>query len=264
MSEPAVAPVKLFLTAEQRALVTSVPGLAERVALGVKRAFRLPHDARELVRHAHYGIARAAQRWDGQTPFEAWARFKASRAVLDGARGQRHEDAKSSTGRQTGLLYLLHEDGQVRGDPLGASVEAAQGELDELTQGLAAAMLADVAARPRHAGGEDEVTRREDGARAAEALRTAFATLTAELRAVVALCFAGAEGDDEEATLEAVATRVGLSVSTVKRHRSRALQLLGARLAGQGITELPSWLDEPWTAFLEAEAAAALAELGRG
>jgi hypothetical protein len=54
-----------------------------------------------------------------------------------------------------------------------------------------------------------------------------------------------------------------MSPATVMRHRNRAQELIGARLAAAGITEMPAAWDEGWTAILAPIADEAIRRLRR-
>ena len=231
---------KVKLTRDQKDLVRSVPGLAERAARAVVKRFGLIRPFDVLVASAHYGIALAAENFDaaaGKT-FQEWAFWKAVRTILDDARADQRQRAHILAARLAAVEFMRHEHRPPRDDDATVPEEQLRGELDAYKAGLLASMLKGVAAVAPTVGGEDDMLTRIDAGRAAVALKEVCEDLRPEQRELLAC--------NDEAALQALSEKWGKSWWTLGRARNKLLKVVGARLAGRGMVAMPDWDDDVW------------------
>jgi hypothetical protein len=230
------------LTPEQKALVRGVPGLAERAARDVAKRFGQFRPMDEMVRSAHYGIAKAAQSFEHEMgTFEEWAYWKAVWSVLDDARSDRRQTAVILAARVATFEFLRFCHRPPRDDDANNTEEQDRSELDGFEGGLVAAMLRGVALMPAATGGEDEMIARLDAARAATRFKSVLDELTPDQIALL--------NCKDEADLKELAPSWGRSWWTLARARAKLMQVVGARLLGKRLDAMPAWDDEVWRAI---------------
>jgi hypothetical protein len=230
------------LTSDQKKLVRGVPGLAERVARDATKRFGPIKPMEVMVRSAHYGIALAAQTFDEARDLEfvEWAYLKALWTIVDDARAERRQEDQIAAARCAVIEFLRFEHRAPRDEDAYATEEEDRAELDRYKAGVIAAYLKGIAVMPLAAGGEDEMISRVDATRSATALSKAYEGFRPDQLELLAC--------ECEADLQALAPKWGRSWWTLGRARSKLLKLVGARLAGQKVDQMPAWDDEVWAA----------------
>jgi hypothetical protein len=234
------------LTSDQKARVRAVPGLAERAAHEARKRFGSFVPLEEMVRSAHYGIALAALSFDEAvgTGFEQWAFFKALWTIVDDARTERRRAAGITAGRLAVIEFLRFEHAGPRDDDACTTEQQDRAELGRYKAGLLASYLKGLAVMPASAGGEDEMNARLDAARAAEKLDKVYEGLQPEQLQLLEC--------ESEADLKALGAAWGKSWWTLGRARNKLRKIIGARLLGQRMDEMPAWDDEVWAAVAAA------------
>lgn len=241
---------KVKLTREQKALVTSAPGVAEKAAFTVLERVGPVGSFEQLVQSGHYGVALAAQSYDagmGQ-PFLQWALFRAIHTILDDCRVERRQTMQLDLARIAVIEYLSHVPGIRRAETSYVpDEEGLRTRLDRYKAGVIGAFLEGLASVPAMTGGEDEVIEREDAILAARAIRQVHDELQPEQRALLRL-----KTDKELQDAAAAHTAAGNPVSfwTLARQRGELREIVGARIAARlsarGIRDVPARLAEAW------------------
>lgn len=235
------------LTREQRALVRSVPGLAERVTFQMGREIGGDPRSPDRVNIAHLGIYKAAQSYDPeQGPFTQWAEYLAMYEILMVERKERKQKRILTAGRVAGLRYLAQRQHRVEDIPVDATNDELLGDLTALAQEqLVAELLGELAASEEPAQGEDDIAERDAWGRALEALKHVLDGLKPEHREML-LLFAHGH------TIKSIAKARGVDYWTLRDRFHEQLALARARLEGQkvrGVPEArkvaPGFLQEP-------------------
>ena len=231
------------LTSDQKKLVRSVLGLAERAAREAARRYGPIQPMDVMERSAHYGIALAAQSFDPDAgpSFEQWAYFKAIATIVDDARSERRQADRIAAGRHAAMEFLRFEHRAPRDEDAFATEHQDRSELNAYKAGVVAAFVRGLAGTPLNAGGEDEMISRVDATRAAEALRHVYDGFRPEQLELLAC--------DSEADLKELAPKWAKSWWTLGRARQKLLKIVGARLTGQNIEAMPAWDDDVWGAL---------------
>jgi hypothetical protein len=231
------------LTSAQKKLVRSVPGLAERAARDATKRFGALQPLDVMERSAHYGIALAAQSFDPDTgpSFEQWAYLKAMATIMDDARSERRQADRIAAGRHAAMELLRFEHRASREEDAYATEQQDRSELNAYKAGVVAAFMRGLAGTPMAAGGEDEMISRIDATRAAEALHRVYEGFRPEQLELLAC-----EGETD---LKELAPKWRKSWWTLARARQKLLKVVGARLMGQNIEEMPAWDEEIWGAL---------------
>lgn len=223
------------LTKEQRALVRSVPGLAERVTFDM--ACELGGDPRspDRVNIAHLGIYKAAQRYDPDVgPFAPWAACLAKCEILTVERKEGKQKRMLTAGRIAGFRYLAERQHRVDDIPADATDDELMAELVGLArEQLAADLLGVLAANDEPPEGDDEVAERDAWVHALDALVRVLETLQPQHREML-LLFAHGH------TIKSIAKARGVDYWTLREHFHEQLALVRARLEGQKVTHAPT------------------------
>jgi hypothetical protein len=222
------------LTREQRALVKSVPGIAERAAREV--AHEIGGDPKDMdrINQAHLGIFRAAQTYDpGQGTFAQWALFLGVCEILDAERKGRKAARLLSAARIAGIRCLAER--QHRPDDI--SPEASDQDLREALVGLAreelaAKILGALVAEQTVAQGEEELAERITWRRVVDALQQVLEGLQPEHREML-LLFAHGH------TIKSIAKARRVDYWTLLERFHAQLALVAARLRGQHVEGAP-------------------------
>lgn len=229
------------LTPEQRALAKSLPRLAERVAYEAKNRFQLLRDMKDLVQSAHYGIVLAARDFEprmGQD-FETWASYKALMTILDDTRSDSRQAQALWMGRLAAIEVLSSEPSapQHDQDDVMRMDDRDRRELSAFQANVLAGYLKGTAA---DLGDDDEerLIAKLDAAKAAVALRSVYDQLGSE-REELLQC-------TKKEDFVALAQKRGVSHWTLQREQAKLLKVVGARLHGMHVSEMPAWAEELW------------------
>lgn len=222
------------LTPEQRALVRSVPGLAERASYEISRAFGGDPRSRDRINQAHFGIFKAAASYDSDRgPFAQWAHLKAWGEIVTADRKAQKQKRLAAAGRVTGFRLLAAKRHRFDDISLEASDNELFGELVGLAQEqLVGELLGAAVASEEPAEGEDEYAEREAWALALEALQHVLGGLKPQHRELLLLF---AHGHD----IKAIAKDRGMDYSTLLDQFHGQLALARARLEGLNINRTP-------------------------
>jgi hypothetical protein len=223
------------LTREQRALVRSVPGLAERVVFELARELGGDPRSPDRVNIAHLGIYKAAQSYDPELgTFVQWASYLAAFEILMVERKDGKQKRLLTAGRIAGFRYLAERQHRVDDIPTDATNDELMGELTALAQGqLVADLLGTLAAAAEPAQGEEDVAERDAWAQALTALGGVLASLKPEHREML-LLFAHGH------TIKSIAKARGVDYWTLRDRFHEQLALVRARLEGQKVTSVPA------------------------
>ncbi|XYH96531.1 sigma-70 family RNA polymerase sigma factor [Sorangium sp. So ce1128] len=224
------------LTAEQRRLVESDPGLGRRAVGAVVKRYGMVMAPDEMLQEAALAIVLAAQSYDpARGPFGRWAFYKACHAILDAAKtGGKHEALRR---KARAAMFVRLADGREAQDEEHLLEVFSMGE-DPIHKKVATFCndLVDQALRATwQGGGETAIAQREQAATAVRVLQEAMDELTETQRTMLALRF------QEDAELDEIAARVGMSSRTMRRRMKELVERLRARLAAAGVTTLPEW-----------------------
>lgn len=240
------------LTAEQRRLVESDPELGRRAVGAVVKRYGMVMAPDEMLQEAALAVVLAARSYDpARGPFGRWAFYKACHAILDAAKtGGKHEALQK---KARAAVFGRLSDGRGALDEEHLLEVFGMGE-DPIHKKVATFCndLVDEALRATwQDGGEAAVARREQAATAVRVLKAAIGELSDTQRTMLALRF------QEDAELDAIAARVGMSSRTMRRRMKELVDWLRSRLAAAGVTALPEWFrGEHGELFAEAGAAA--------
>lgn len=229
------------LTREQKELVRSVPGVAEKAERDVRRTWGTGGlEKNDRLQLAHLGIYRAAQRFKAEklVPFAKWSYFKATRTIRDAIlqRARQNdpfgkarvaastaflisatirgvEEASDPDNVRFGKLLRFGEDCLI--DELGGMVSA----IDTMTP-------------------EDRLTARDEWKTLLDALVASLADLSPELRSLLRRRYT--EGLD----LKETAAAEGVCYETTLERHQEALRLLRARMRRFGVTRAPDVEDD--------------------
>lgn len=222
------------LTREQRALVRSVPGLAERVTFQVGRELGGDPRSPDRVNIAHLGVYKAAQSYDPELgPFTHWAEFLATCEILMAERKERKQKRISTAGRVAGFRYLAERRHRVEDIPADATNDELMDALTGLAQEqLTADLLGTLAAANEPYEGEDDIAERDAVKHALAALLRVLDSLKLEHREML-LLFAHGH------SIKSIAKARGVDYWTLREHFHEQLALVRARLEGQNVTRIP-------------------------
>jgi DNA-directed RNA polymerase specialized sigma subunit len=222
------------LTREQRALVRSVPGLAERVTFQMSREIGGDPRSPDRVNIAHLGIYKAAHSYDpDRGPFTQWAEFLAMCEILMVERKERKQKRMLTAGRIAGFRHLAERQHRVEDIPADATNDELMVELTALAQEqLTADLLGTLAADGEPAEGEDDIAERDACAHVLAALEGVLESLKPEHREML-LLFAHGH------SIKSIAKARGVDYWTLRDHFHEQLALARARLEGQKVTRVP-------------------------
>jgi RNA polymerase sigma factor (sigma-70 family) len=222
------------LTVEQAALYDSVfPGVVDR-AVGMVLATHPAWDHKDdLFQEGVLAIGVGIPTFDPArgAQFPQWAFWVAATAMLRVLRVERRHRRQIAALRVALALHAAFE--AATGDALRDVIDLALTEATPYARRITAGTLARLSAEPPATDGEDGVVLREAQARLVEVLRRLVSELRPEQRALLRRRHA--------TTLEEVARgpAPAKSYCTELRAYQAVIALLGARLAGAGIHELP-------------------------
>lgn len=222
------------LTREQRALVRSVPGLAERVTFQMSREIGGDPRSPDRVNIAHLGIYKAAQSYDPeQGPFTQWAEFLATCEILMVERKERKQKRILTAGRVAGLRYLAERRHRVEDIPVDATNDELMAALTGLAQEqLTADLLGSLVVADEPDEGEDDVAERDAWKHALEVLVRVLDGVKPEHREML-LLFANGH------SIKSIAKARGVDYWALREHFHKQLALVQARLEGQKVTHVP-------------------------
>lgn len=222
------------LTREQRALVRSVPGLAERVTFQMGREIGGDPRSPDRVNIAHLGIYKAAQSYDPeQGPFTQWAEYHAMYEILMVERKERKQKRILTAGRIAGFRYFAGRQHRVEDIPADATNDELLGELTALAQEqLVAELLGELAACEEPANEEEDIAERDAWERALEVLQHVLAGLKPEHREML-LLFAHGH------SIKSIAKARGVDYWALRERFHEQLRLARARMEGQKVTDVP-------------------------
>lgn len=226
---------KLALTAEQKALVRSVPGLVERAAHEVRRRFGAILAFEELVAIGHLAVALASQTYDPgherRVPFQQWAFYRALEAMLTAGRAEKpHRRVVRAV--RAGLRFAALEHRAVDRDVFSETDQALFDELTDLADGCLTAML-DVLHAPLAADPESNVLEDEARATTDRALEAVIAELAPDERDLLRLRFA------EDLDVKEIARARGVPYWTLLRRHHDLLKRMQRRLRQLGVSSAP-------------------------
>jgi len=226
------------LTAEERALVLSVPGLVERAAYEVLHRYGQLLPFKELASMGHFAVVLAAKSYDPAhgVPFAQWAFYRASHAMLDGARKERRDDLRNAA-RAAAMSFLARERRSGDDDPFAETDETIRERLANFSDGVVAALLD--GANQRSMTAEDAALANEAWTQAAAGLRAVIAELSPEQREIIEFCYVNGENLKRAAELQ------GVNYFTLLDRHQALLKLMGARLRRRGVQEMPA-TEPPW------------------
>jgi hypothetical protein len=223
------------LTKEQRDLVKSALGVAERAAYEYGHALGGDPRSADRVQAAHLGIAKAAQTYDPELgPFPPWAKIKAVSEILTTERRERKQKRLVTAGRLVGLRVTAtrgHRDGDV---PVDASDESLFSALVGIAEDqIVGDWLGVVAAAEEPAEGDEEIAERD-------AWGVTMAKMVGELDQLAPkhreMLLLFAHGHD----IKAQAAERDVDYSTLLDEFHRQCALVKARLKGKKINALPA------------------------
>lgn len=222
------------LTREQRALVRSVPGLAERVVYELSRELGGDPRSPDRVNVAHLGIYKAAQTYDPELgPFTQWASFLAAFEILMVERKDRKQKRILTAGRIAGFRYLAERQHRVEDIPADATNDELMADLTGLAQEqLAADLLGTLVAGGEPAEGEEDIAERDAWAHALTALERVLEGLKPENREMLLLWAHGR-------SIKSIAKARGVDYWTLRDHFHEQLALVRARLEGLKVKHVP-------------------------
>lgn len=238
-----------LLTPEDRGRLREIAASVARAARVLRRQ-RRTHVARvDLEALGMLAVWRKLPSFDPERAvFERWAFYQALRAMIDASREDRKETLFEAALRRGVHGYVAQDDRPAESDFHNDTPETDLRRLQAQTRrmGASAWLQADV----ERAGDGAEAERSMAAAEAVRAVHEEVGRLSDEQRAHLALRFW------DEAEVEEVAARLGLSVRTLHRRWVETRDLLVARLHGRGIFGIPE-------GFGEAADALALAKKAR-
>lgn len=226
-------------TKEQKALINSVPGTAERAVREVRRSWGSGGiEKDDLVQIAHLGIFRAAQSFDPRKgEFPHWAFYKASHAVRDAVRQalgpRRPVDAArdaAETNFLTGMGIPAHD------DP-AEDDKTTYRHMVEFVEGMLVSELEGVMGSMASLTPEDALMAKEEWEVAFEALSASVPDVKPERLDLLKKHYG------EGLNLKQTASAQGLSYWTILDRHEETLELLRARLRGRGVTAMPEVID---------------------
>jgi RNA polymerase sigma factor (sigma-70 family) len=229
------------LTRDQKALVRSVPGLAEEVVRAVRRTWGTGRiDADDRLQLAHLGIFRAAQLFQAEknVPFKHWARYKATRMLQDAIRQRARQDDPLGTARdEASAEYLItatiagcRDASEADHVQLGKLLGFGESHLVEQLGGMGMAITTMTV--------EERLSARDEWSYLVDALVASLADLSAELRSLLRWRYV--EGLD----LKETAAAEGVCYTTLLERHQEAVKLLRARLRRHGVSKVPEACDE--------------------
>jgi DNA-directed RNA polymerase specialized sigma24 family protein len=228
------------LTAEQTELYDSVvPHVVDNAVGMIVNTYHARDQEDDLRQEGVIALGVGIPTFDPArgTPFPLWAYWTAASAMLRVVRVECRHRRRIAAVRAALALHAAFEAGT--GDALRGVMDLAfPDDAPPSTRRITASAVAQLAAEPPAAEGEDGVVLREDHARLVEVLQRLFAELRPEQRELLRRCHAGDGG-----TLKDAAG----GPAGAKRHRAAVrmyhavIALLGARLTAAGIHELPPW-----------------------
>ena len=225
------------LTPEQHALFVSAPHVPHRaVELVVAELGMLaPHNT--LLRVAVRGTVEAVLSHElrRDVPYADWALFHAIYRVYEHlGRAQGSDTQAAASVRAAMAQFLAHEQRII--NPVLDTRARCAAMLRDFSNGLLVAGALTLLQVEPALGAEDEVVEIEHAAFASRALREVYDGLRPEQRLLLERCFAYDE------TVKEAAVAMNRSYHTVLRDYHELLVLMGARLRGMGVHEVPRWI----------------------
>ena len=217
------------LTREQKTLVLSVPGCAERAAREVRLHFGAGGMLKEdMVQHGHFGIFRAAQLFDpGRgVPF---------RDAVRRHRGRRDPLEAGSIAAESDFLATKPRPAEI---DAFQSDQALRDQLDDILEDQLVAKLTGAAATTDTLTVEERVNAQLDWGTAFAALEQVLSELPARVREVLRLHYA------ENVSLKEISGLVGWGYWGLLPEHQETLRLLKARLRGLGVSGLPAQIGQ--------------------
>lgn len=226
-------------TKEQKALILSVPGLAERAVREVRRSWGdggLDRD--DLVQIAHLGIFRAAQSYDpAKGTFPGWAFYKASNAVRDAVRQALGPRRPVDAARDAAEINFLTGTGVPEHDDPAEPEQATFRHMVEFVEDMLVAELEGVMGAMASLSPEEALMAKEEWKVTAEALAAVVPDVKPERLDLLKKHYG------EGLNLKQTAAAQGLSYWTILERHEETLGLLRARLRGRGVTAMPALID---------------------
>jgi RNA polymerase sigma factor (sigma-70 family) len=226
-------------TKEQKALILSVPGMAERAVREVRRSWGdggLDRD--DLVQIAHLGIFRAAQSFDpSKGEFPGWAFYKASNAVRDAVRQALGPRKPVDAARDAAETNYLTGTGIPEHDDPAEPEQASFRHMVEFVEELFVSEMEGVMGALESLSPEEALMAKEEWEGAFEALNAVVPDVKPERLDLLKKHYG------EGLNLKQTATAQGLSYWTILDRHEETLGLLRARLRGRGVTAMPALVD---------------------
>jgi RNA polymerase sigma factor (sigma-70 family) len=235
-------------TKEQKALIRSVPGLAEKAVRHVRKAWGTGGlDRDDLVQIAHLGIFRAAQSYDASKgPFAGWAFYKASHAVRDAVRQALGPRKPLDAAREAAETNYLCATTVPADDDPSEPPQASFRHMVQFAEDLLLAEMEGVMGAMDALSPEEAVMAKQEWEVAFAALSTSVPDVKPERLDLLKKHYG------EGLNLKQTAAAQGLSYWTILSRHEETLDLLRARLRGQGVTEMPSaGAGEAWGSLFE-------------
>ena len=227
-------------TKEQKALIQSVPGAAERAVREVRRSWGNGGIERDdLVQIAHLGIFRAAQSYDpSKGEFAGWAFYKASHAVRDAVRQALGPRRPVDAAKDLAETNFLTGTGIPTNDDPAEPEKATFRHMVEFAEELLSAELEGMMGAMEVLTPEEALLAKEEWEVTFEALSASVPDVKPERLDLLKKHYG------EGLNLKQTAAAQGLSYWTILERHEETLGLLRARLRGRGVTGVPVFSDD--------------------
>jgi DNA-directed RNA polymerase specialized sigma24 family protein len=246
-------PPPFGLTPDQEELYHSVvPREVDRAAASVVRGYRVENQVADLKQEGTVAIGLGIPKFDPdyETPFPQWAFFCALHAMLQIVRVEGRYRQQVAGLRLAVTLHCAFQTGTF--NAARDAEDVARAALTKYTQRLAMGTLVRLAATPQATPGEGDVVLRETHRRVVEVMQKLVSELTPQQRELLQLAYSYEKTNVKQAA--ALLGEKGYRAALRAYHE--LLELLGARFAGAGFTELPPWPEEASGTILGSQAAA--------
>ena len=239
------------LTPEQTCLLESidVDATAERAVRAVVREWGQVMSRDDMFQECRFGVVRSAQSYEpGGCSFEKWAFFAACHAILEGSLSERRHDRMAKYRnligrvRQAAFAHMGQEHRLF--DAFRDTADFVAAQRNGYSNSTLVRMAATVSSGPFASGGEEEVLEREAAQRAISALKSLVEELQPEQRELLELHFR------DGIPLVRIAAMRGQPYPALLAQYHALEKVLGARLSGRGIAELPPLPEEASGAVL--------------